>query len=72
MRVCVERAAEVGFVLNTLEILYLLKQGQNNEHSSANELDELPPRGRRLECAGPAFVALGIVWQGGLSRQWEL
>lgn len=69
MRVCAERAAEVGFVLNTLEILYLLKQGQNNEHSSANEL---LPRGKRLECAGPAFVALGFIWERGLSRQWEL
>lgn len=44
--VCVERAAEMGFVLNTVEILYLLKQGQNNEHSSANELDELPLSGK--------------------------
>lgn len=40
----VERAAEMGFVLNTVEILYLLKQGQYNEHSSVNELDELPLR----------------------------
>lgn len=36
----------MGFVLNTGEILYLLKQGQNNEHSSVNELDELPLSGK--------------------------
>lgn len=46
VHVCVEGAAEMGFVLNTGEILYLLKQGQNNEHSSVNELDELPLSGK--------------------------
>jgi len=69
VRGCVERAAEMGFVLNTVEILYLLKQGQNNEHSSVNELDELPRCGKPLGCAGPALVALRILQQVGFSRR---
>lgn len=52
---CVERAAEMGFVLNTGGILYLLKPGQNNEHSSVNEIDELLLRRKRLGCAGPTL-----------------
>lgn len=57
----VERAAEVGFVLNTGEMLVLLKRGQSHEHSSVSE--------PREQCASPAPVASRILQQGGFSGQ---
>lgn len=71
---CVERAAEMGFVLNTGGILYLLKPGQNNEHSSVNEIDELLLRRKRLGCAGPTLWHWGSYSKKDSPgrRQWDL
>lgn len=65
----VERAAEGGFVLNTGGMLALLKRGQSHEHGSVSEPRELPWRGERSQCAGPAPVASRILQQGGFSGQ---
>lgn len=65
----VERAAEVGFVLNTGGMLALLKRGQSHEHGSVSEPRELPWHGERSQCTGPAPVASRILRQGGFSGQ---